>query len=575
MPGGNWPAPLAFYCSDTGIVVGEDALRAAHAGTSNAFDNYFKRIVEDSTYTIGGQTRPIRNLLLDASELIFSDFFRLVLFNRYGSLSDNRANVPLVIACESDIRPNERVLLQELFKDSGYNRVKVVEYDRYIGRFIRESLSKECACDNVLVAWTEGADLTLSLFNVNDGSGPVVQCYENLGIDPRKDYVKDMIWKSVIYQNQWLPRDNEENTLDKLASDFLCSSQPLVNGMVTLSDGGTYHYSLNRSTIDCIQSPDSVSLRESLDRFLRDNDIANREGVLLLLRGNAAGNSYFERNLSPGFSRTIRTDKKLRNNTMSLLIAEVIPPAEADLIVPEIPDIMTAAPVSDNKTIVEMPEQVVNHDAIKALERQWREVKAAAKGKIRSGNSSDARTTLNKFLDTVKKENGADALIASIEKELSLIVYEEPKPARQKHKDGDIHPNGKWVWVSSAAGGKGDWRTIGGRIHKQANEAVKNLNSGTDPDNVRTLLQQGKLKEARDWYREQQNHTQARILTEIIRTQKGVRLRQSGIDEYRKTKNREQINRIIKEIQDFIGLCESAGVNAAEYKKLLAEYRKI
>ena len=38
------------------------------------------------------------------------------------------------------------------------------------------------------------------------------------------------------------------------------------------------------------------------------------------------------------------------------------------------------------------------------------------------------------------------------------------------HKDGDLHPNGKWVWVSSA-GGKGDWRTLNGRTHKKHQSA--------------------------------------------------------------------------------------------------------
>lgn len=28
------------------------------------------------------------------------------------------------------------------------------------------------------------------------------------------------------------------------------------------------------------------------------------------------------------------------------------------------------------------------------------------------------------------------------------------------HNHGDVHPNGKWYWESSANGGKGDWRTI-------------------------------------------------------------------------------------------------------------------
>jgi predicted glutamine amidotransferase len=38
------------------------------------------------------------------------------------------------------------------------------------------------------------------------------------------------------------------------------------------------------------------------------------------------------------------------------------------------------------------------------------------------------------------------------------------------HQDGDVHPNGKWVWVSSANGGRGDWRTQGGRTHNKTND---------------------------------------------------------------------------------------------------------
>ena len=42
---------------------------------------------------------------------------------------------------------------------------------------------------------------------------------------------------------------------------------------------------------------------------------------------------------------------------------------------------------------------------------------------------------------------------------------------KAKHQDGDMHPNGKWVWVASANGGKGDWRTHGGRAHSKAGAA--------------------------------------------------------------------------------------------------------
>lgn len=47
------------------------------------------------------------------------------------------------------------------------------------------------------------------------------------------------------------------------------------------------------------------------------------------------------------------------------------------------------------------------------------------------------------------------------------------------HKDGDMHPNGKWVWVSSAAGGKGDWRTLNGRTHKKHQSVTDGGSSAT------------------------------------------------------------------------------------------------
>lgn len=631
LPNGNWPAPLAFYCSDTGIVIGDDAVRAAHSGTTNAFDNYFERLVEDSTYTIGGQTRPIRNLLLDASEVIFRDFFRHVLFNRFGSLSDNRANMPLTLVCESDVKPNERALLQGLFKDSGYNRVRVVDYDRYINRYVNESLSNEYVCDKVVVAWAEGPDLTFSIFGVNNDTAPIIKSFKNLGIDPRRKYVEKMIWERVIGQNPWLQKSNEEDVVSKAASDFLSSSLPLVNDTILLSDGQQYHYSLNRNTIDYIQNSDGLSIKDTLEQFLKENGIANRSRVLLLLRGIVAGNSYFEQNLSPGFSKVIKTDKKLRDNTMNLIISEVTPALEPEQIIVDPPVFIDPQKDNDNQekirelsrkwrsikaeangkqrggqtevaiqmlkdflsecqaisgvdnVITEISNEIakynitqvsdVNHDLIKSFERQWREVKATAKGKVRSGNLSDARSILQSFLNTLQKEPGTDRLISSVQNELSLIAADEPKLSKSKHKDGEIHPNGKWVWVASAAKGNGDWRVVGGKIHNQAKQDKESDSEKKNEGD--SLIAQGKLKEARDWYRGQNNNVMARILSEIIRSQKCVEPRKASIEKYRKSKNREQISRIIKEIEEYIDLCEKAGLNSSEYKKLLADYRKI
>ena len=50
---------------------------------------------------------------------------------------------------------------------------------------------------------------------------------------------------------------------------------------------------------------------------------------------------------------------------------------------------------------------------------------------------------------------------------------------KAKHQDGDMHPNGKWVWRQSANGGKGDWRVAkpGGSKTATLNDKIINSQS--------------------------------------------------------------------------------------------------
>lgn len=62
------------------------------------------------------------------------------------------------------------------------------------------------------------------------------------------------------------------------------------------------------------------------------------------------------------------------------------------------------------------------------------------------------------------------------------IEKAEETDLEKAHKDGDLHPNGKWVWVSSANGGKGDWRTINGKTHKSHTAAAAGVKSWDKSD---------------------------------------------------------------------------------------------
>lgn len=667
MPGGRWPAPLAFFCSPQGMVeVGESAARAAKNGIANAYDNYFERLEEDRTYQYGGHSRPIRNLLLDGSEAIFNDFFRKVLLNRLGSLNDNRANMPLTIVCESDVKPNEWALLHGIFSDCGYSRVKVVDYDKYIGRYIKERLAPLYPCEKVLVVWTEGTDLTFTLYDVNSPDPLRQNTYPGLGVDPRKEYVKTLIWDQVRGQNPWLDRAEEEDALDKAATDFFLSGAPLVNDTVQLSDGG-YNYTLNRTSIDYFQSNEGNTLKATLDRFLRDNGIESRNRTMLLLRGIAAGNTYFENNLSQGFRTVIKTDKKLRENTLNYLIAEANPASASPSTTPSYSTASPAtqsggfgggfgsgfssgsgfdagtgfdngfgvrepkprgesgqkikekeAPESAAKTMrepqqpeprvqkpqqpeprvqsairVQEPQQPVSPAAdettLKDLQRRWRELNATAQGKARAGRPMEAIMMLSPFLKEASKVHGADEIVAKVAAVIDFMHGKvkdsfKPTPRQEetdaapakrkgsKHQDGDLHPNGLYYWDSTVGNGKGDWRVIGGR--KQKMKAKQEAEQKASSEGHR-LIAEGKLKEARDWFRNEGDTTMTATLNAIIRAQRGLQTRKEGLDACRFFKNRAQINRIIEEIQSYLTLCNQAGVDAGEYRNLLIEYKKI
>ena len=78
----------------------------------------------------------------------------------------------------------------------------------------------------------------------------------------------------------------------------------------------------------------------------------------------------------------------------------------------------------------------------------------------------------------------------------SGINVPEEVEIEKAHQDGEIHPNGKWVWVSSAAGGKGDWRTRGGRTHNAHSENEKKFkqNFKNAKDGILQKIIDGKIQ---------------------------------------------------------------------------------
>lgn len=96
----------------------------------------------------------------------------------------------------------------------------------------------------------------------------------------------------------------------------------------------------------------------------------------------------------------------------------------------------------------------------------------------------------NNIMKSFGAETSEDSLEKSFEDEVNPFEMEAYKSEltkaeldefeKAKHQDGDMHPNGKWVWRQSANGGKGDWRVAktGGSKYTSVGAAASTPSSG-------------------------------------------------------------------------------------------------
>ena len=113
------------------------------------------------------------------------------------------------------------------------------------------------------------------------------------------------------------------------------------------------------------------------------------------------------------------------------------------------------------------------------LEQKRKEEEAAARAREEEPKKEDKPQSQKKSPEPTKKQNNQTPAVG--------------RGHKVERKIGDIHPNGKWVWVEYMPG-KFDWRTIGSRAHQ---DAIKNglKPSGIVPDKssaVKTKEKKGK-----------------------------------------------------------------------------------
>lgn len=314
------PEALAFYCEADRVVVGNEGRAAVEAGMTGAFSDYFKLITEGRTFKYCGTDQPHRDLLRYALEDRFRVFFRSILINK-GTLDDNRSTMPLLFVLENDIQPNERGVVEDLFRNAGYGCMAFTPADDYVQRLAAERRPGQ----RVLSAWSDGTDLILSLM-FPDGSRKMLSL-PGLGTDPRIRHVVEKLYDD-LKSELWTTLEDEQEYLTRVGREFIMSKAPELDGTVILSDGMEHSIYLSKIWLNSIPMPESDRLQRALASFLEENGCTDRTPVVLLLRGALTGNDYFKQQLSNGFGEVVELDDAMQAQLNKLIVAQPITSGE-------------------------------------------------------------------------------------------------------------------------------------------------------------------------------------------------------------------------------------------------------
>ena len=141
---------------------------------------------------------------------------------------------------------------------------------------------------------------------------------------------------------------------------------------------------------------------------------------------------------------------------------------------------------------------------------------------------------LNNIMKSFGVEISEDSLEKGVEDEINPFEMEAYKSdltkaeldefEKAKHQDGDMHPNGKWVWRQSANGGKGDWRVAkpGSSKDTAGSAAASTRSSGSTASTDKKQVSNSKIsfkkfvEDGETWYEGELNGKRVRIIQEEV-----------------------------------------------------------
>jgi hypothetical protein len=316
---------LYFYAKDNDFILGSAAReRFLNGDQVNAFGNYFEIVTNPASYfTVYGNKKHVKFLLYYAVEQYLSHFLNTVLYKNE-SIEGYRNNFPLRFTFSNDVALKERLLVESIFKESGYDNIESLSYTQFLFTFLANENYINPQIPVILLSGIDG-NLFIELFSksfINPISNVII---EEQGSDPRIKYMAKMIYDDAMATARLnLNLKSELTHLLPYAKEFLLQDSAIPKGDITLSDGTNCWVKIRRKDLDQLLIYDEgiSKIFKAIEKILIENAFQSGT-VQIILNGDSVNTHYFIEKIKEKFGNVIGTPSKTQNEVMKLLFKNI------------------------------------------------------------------------------------------------------------------------------------------------------------------------------------------------------------------------------------------------------------
>lgn len=592
VPYGGEHRPLAVWFSGSSVIIGQDAKQQAMQRTPNAFYNLFDQMKSLGQFDYANETHDYNKLVLYTIRAGLKEFFMNVLRNSQGALEDNIAHLPLVIIFGADMDHSLRSVVVTQLKDNGFGNIWTVEEDEYI---ISSLPSSKTNGQSNMVLSSDGVSLYGALYSQGKNIDNFV--LKGSGRDPRVDKLAELIWERTMAENDWLMFESELPELQKAANRYIMSGEDDWNSNVTLSNGSSYPYYLNKADLDLYNRINDTGLVQKLLEHVSAAHIDKRK-CNVILKGLAANNKYLYEMLNPEFVSLFILGKDLRKKYFSTLLDDCKARKFKFKSQGKNPDTNNAINVS----------VITKRD-----EREFKKLKLSIETYKQNGNAKQALKEAEEFLAKMHTRNlnqfdkEVEQLLDGIEVDKDVAPIEPSSLDKRnfrvlKAQVNTLISNGKQQQARKEIDNfKREMREKGitffdvelGNLltHSETNsqaevktpavnrarilENSKKVEKSSSNEEAVVLMRAGKLKEAREQFRANGKTIQADDCTKIIKWERLFSAYEKEYNTVAEQKNKVKARAIAKEIEEYIRLYGKYQMDTTSLKALANNYKQI